>query len=99
MIFDLLAVEGSPVMQLPYTERRRLLDDLALKSPSVQLVPSLDDGEALWHVVCELGLEGVVAKRERDPYRPGERLWVKTKNKTTQRFQEELAGARRRARR
>jgi len=28
-------------------------------------------------------LEGVVAKRERDPYRPGDRGWVKTKNRTT----------------
>jgi hypothetical protein len=26
-------------------------------------------------------LEGVVAKRERGPYRPGERAWVKTKNR------------------
>jgi hypothetical protein len=31
--------------------------------------------------VCQQGLEAVVAKRERDPYRPGERSWVKTKNR------------------
>jgi ATP-dependent DNA ligase len=37
----------------------------------------------------------VVAKRERDPYRPGERGWVKTKNRATARFAEELAGVRR----
>ena len=35
------------------------------------------------------GLEGVVAKRERDPYRPGDREWVKTKNRATARFAEE----------
>jgi ATP-dependent DNA ligase len=43
--------------------------------------------------VCDRGLEGVVAKRLRDPYRPGERGWVKTKNRSTKRFAEELAGA------
>jgi ATP-dependent DNA ligase len=44
------------------------------------------------------GLEGVVAKRERDPYRPGERVWVKTKNRATARFAEERDGVGRRAR-
>jgi hypothetical protein len=33
------------------------------------------------------------AKRLRDPYRPGERTWIKTKDKSTPRFAEELAGA------
>jgi hypothetical protein len=42
--------------------------------------------------VCERGLEGVVAKRLRDPYRPGERVWVKTKNRATARFAEERDG-------
>ena len=42
------------------------------------------------------GLEGVVAKRERDPYRPGERLWVKTKSRATARFAEERDGVGRR---
>ena len=41
-------------------------------------------------------MEGVVAKREREPYGPGARLWVKTKNRATNRFREELAGAQRR---
>jgi ATP-dependent DNA ligase len=41
----------------------------------------------------ERGLEGVAAKRERDRYRPGERLWVKTKNRAAPRFAEELVGA------
>jgi ATP-dependent DNA ligase len=42
--------------------------------------PRFDDGTALWESVCERRLEGVVAKREQDPYRPGERGWVKQKN-------------------
>jgi hypothetical protein len=42
-----------------------------------------DDGAALFDVVQERGLEGVVAKRLGSRYRPGERGWVKTKNRET----------------
>lgn len=38
-----------------------------------------DDGEALWEFVCERRVEEVVAKRDRDHYRPGERAWIKHK--------------------
>jgi ATP-dependent DNA ligase len=78
-----------------------LLDELELDCPGVQTIATFEDGAALFRVMCDRGLEGVVAKRERDPYRPGERGWVKTKNKATARFAQELAGvtsARRRAR-
>jgi ATP-dependent DNA ligase len=53
----------------------------------------------VWDVVVARGMEGVVAKREWERYRPGARLWVKTKNRATARFQEELAGAQRHERR
>jgi ATP-dependent DNA ligase len=54
----------------------------------VRLVATFEDGEALFAAVCERGLEGVVAKRERDRYPPRERVWVKTKNRATARFAE-----------
>jgi bifunctional non-homologous end joining protein LigD len=92
MVFDRLAAEGLPTTTLPYAERRRLLEQLYVEGPHVRLVATFEDGHALFEVVCERGLEGVVAKRTRDAYRPGERLWVKTKNRATRRFQEELAG-------
>jgi bifunctional non-homologous end joining protein LigD len=88
-VFDVLAVEGLPTTMLPYSERRELLEELELENERVRLVATFEDGEALFAAVCERGLEGVVAKRERDPYRPGERQWVKTKNRTTVRFAEE----------
>jgi hypothetical protein len=31
-------------------------------------VSTFDDGEALYQAVCERGLEGIIAKRERDRY-------------------------------
>src|SRR5215218_4488876 len=88
-VFDVLAVEGLPVTSQPYSERRALLEALDLEGPRVRLVATFEDGEALFAAVCERGLEGVVAKRERDRYRPGERQWVKTKNRATPRFAEE----------
>jgi ATP-dependent DNA ligase len=56
------------------------------------LVATFEDGEALFAAVCARGLEGVIAKRERDPYRSGERVWIKKKNKATARFAEERDG-------
>jgi ATP-dependent DNA ligase len=79
-----------------------LLEEIVLdNAPPVLLkvIGSFDDGPALWDVIVARGMEGVVAKREREPHPPGARLWVKTKNRATERFQEELAGATRRHRR
>ena len=87
-VFDVVAVEGLPVTSRPYSERRALLEELDLEGPSVRLVATFEDGAALFAAVCERGLEGVVAKRERDPYRPGARQWVKTKNLETARLAE-----------
>ena len=50
-----------------------------------------DDGEARLELVVERGLEGVVAKRLRDPYRPGQRGWIKVKNRAYWRYPCELA--------
>jgi bifunctional non-homologous end joining protein LigD len=97
-VFDVLAVEGLPTTMQPYSERRALLEELELENQRVQLVATFEDGEALFAAVCQRGLEGVVAKRDRDPYKPGERHWVKTKNRATARFAEERARAGKRAR-
>jgi ATP-dependent DNA ligase len=49
--------------------------------PCWATVPAFDDGEALWAVVTEQRLEGVVAKPLDSPYLPGDRRrWVKTKS-------------------
>jgi bifunctional non-homologous end joining protein LigD len=88
-VFDVLAVEGLVTTVQPYAERRELLEALELEGPYVRLVATFEDGDALFRAVCDRGLEGIVAKRDRDPYRPGEYGWVKTKNRATARFIEE----------
>ena len=100
MAFDLLRIDGRDVMRLPYAERRALLEQLNLNGRSWRTPQAFDDGEALWNAVCEHELEGVVAKRRSARYLPGERGWIKTKNRAYWRYEMEREGvlkARRRA--
>lgn len=93
LAFDVLAVEGVPTLEQPYSERRAILEALDFAGPCWATVPSFDDADALWAVVTAQRLEGVVAKRFRDPYLPGDRrLWVKTKSAAWPRREREREG-------
>ena len=94
-VFDVLAVDGEPTTRLPYRERRRRLERLDLNGSAWQTTHVFEDGEALFEAVWRNGLEGVVAKRLGQPYRPGERGWTKTKNRHYWRYPLEVAAMRR----
>ena len=85
--FDLLELDGEPLLRRSYLERRselaRLLDPPVA---GVLLSPSFDDGAALEQAAREHGLEGVVAKRVASTYQPGRRSpdWRKLKLKQRQ---------------
>jgi hypothetical protein len=87
-IFDVLGCEGGSTMHLPYEERRQLLEALELNGPHWRTTATFDDA-ALFQVMVDRGLEGVLAKRLTDPYVPGGRSWIKTKNRATARFAQE----------
>ena len=93
MAFDLLSVEGELVSSEPYTERRRILEERQLDAPQWRTPEVFDDGAALWEAVCEHELEGVVAKRRSGRYVPGERSWIKVKNRDYWRYEMEREGA------
>jgi ATP-dependent DNA ligase len=80
MIFDLLGIDGTSLVERRYEERRSLLEQLDLQGPYWNVTETFDDGEALYSGVCEMGLEGVVAKRTTSRYGAGVRGWVKVKN-------------------
>lgn len=63
LAFDVLGVDGQPTTHLPWSQRRVLLEGLDLNGPSWFTPDWFDDGEALFQVVVDQGLEGIVAKR------------------------------------
>ncbi|MCC3268893.1 ATP-dependent DNA ligase [Arthrobacter gengyunqii] len=90
MLFDLLWLDGNSLLDLPYTQRREILEsavDPAGEDGHVQVPPALDMSmdEAV-EASKELGLEGVIAKRRTSTYAPGRRSknWIKLKNSFTQ---------------
>ena len=87
MVFDVLWLDGASTMDLPYTERREVLESLSLDHPCWQ-VPRchVGDGAAMLAATRAQGLEGLVAKRRTSVYEPGRRsrAWVKVKAKPRQ---------------
>jgi bifunctional non-homologous end joining protein LigD len=87
LVFDLLALDGEDLLDLPYAERRELLDGLNPTGRRWANTPWFRGGGAgVLEASRENGLEGVVAKRLDSPYRPGVRgpEWRKVKNVRTQ---------------
>jgi bifunctional non-homologous end joining protein LigD len=84
LIFDLLQLDGRPLFERPYAERRGLLDSLELSGPFWQTPPWFggQDFAAVQRVSVDRRMEGVVAKRLDAPYVPGARTdyWRKIKN-------------------
>jgi bifunctional non-homologous end joining protein LigD len=81
-VFDLLELEGEPLVGLPFTERRERLEAiLDRRNKVVQLSEAFEDGSALEAAAVEQGLEGVMAKRADSRYEPGRRSrdWLKVK--------------------
>jgi bifunctional non-homologous end joining protein LigD len=87
MAFDILHLDGRTTLDLPYEDRRRLLEGLELEGPSWRTPPAwYADGASVLAAAAEQGLEGIIAKRRDSPYRPGRRsdTWVKVKHLRTQ---------------
>ena len=80
-VFDLLELDGEPLLGLPLVERRDRLEALLAPSASVQLSGVFDDGDVLLEAAAEQGLEGVMAKRAGSRYQEGGRGrdWLKVK--------------------
>jgi bifunctional non-homologous end joining protein LigD len=88
-VFDVLEVEGEPVIDLPLVERRKRLEQLLDKRKrTVRLSEGFDDGQALYQAAKQQGLEGIMAKRLDSRYLPGKRTrdWLKIKTHGEQEF-------------
>ena len=83
-VFDVLSVDATGTIALPYEQRRELLSGL-VEPAANWLVPAhrIGDGAALVAATAARGLEGVMAKRLGSTYTPGKRTkeWRKIKNR------------------
>jgi len=88
-VFDLLEVEGEPLVDLPLVERRKRLEQLLDKrNKTVRLSETFDDGAALFQAAKEQHLEGIIAKRLDSRHIQGKRTrdWLKIKTHGEQEF-------------
>ncbi|MBV8599143.1 MAG: DNA ligase D [Actinobacteria bacterium] len=88
-VFDVLELDGEPLVKLPLRERRVRLEGLLdRRNRTVRLSESFDDGEALLDAAEEQHLEGIMAKRLDSEYCQGKRtrLWLKVKTHGRQEF-------------
>lgn len=80
--FDLLYLDGRDLRSLPLSERRRLLEPIVGgRAGAIRFSEEVNaDGEEFFRVACEMGLEGIIAKRREKPYHSGRRPeWLKIK--------------------
>jgi bifunctional non-homologous end joining protein LigD len=88
-VFDVLEIDGVPLLDLPLTERRARLEELLdERQTTVQVSAAFDDGEGLYAAALERGLEGVMAKRPDSRYLEGRRSrdWLKLKTHRREEF-------------
>ena len=81
-VFDLLALDGRDLTSLPLLERKNLLKKLLPRRAPLRYSDHiLGKGKAALDAARRKQLEGIIAKKIRSPYRPGERTdeWLKIK--------------------
>jgi ATP-dependent DNA ligase len=82
--FDLLALGDTDLRPLPFTRRRRQLEELLVAAtPPIHLTPATADRSeaARWFKVFEgAGLDGLIAKPVDDPYVEDKRVQLKIKH-------------------
>jgi bifunctional non-homologous end joining protein LigD len=82
LAFDLLWLDGQPLLDLPLVERRARLVEVLVETRDIRLSQVVKGaGTDFFEQVRALELEGIVAKRAASPYRPGIRShdWRKIK--------------------
>lgn len=84
--FDVLAMGGDDLRQLPLHLRKTNLARLLARRPDGMTVAPFERGEIgpeLFLAACRMGLEGLVSKHRDRPYRGGrQKHWVKVKNRS-----------------
>src|SRR5207248_6176317 len=88
-VFDLLALDGADLRDMPLLDRKRRLRALLHKAPDrlVYVEHMKGDSRRIVEHACQLGLEGIVSKQAQSAYRSGRReSWLKSKCELTDNF-------------
>jgi bifunctional non-homologous end joining protein LigD len=89
--FDLLAMDGDDLRNLPLSMRKANLARLLARRPDGIFFSDFEQGEIgpeLFRKACEFGLEGLVSKHRDRPYRGGrQKYWIKVKNRKHHAFE------------
>jgi len=86
VVFDILEKDGTPVTQLPLTERKKILSQSLKEGTNVVISDYIErQGESYFQLTLEKGLEGIVAKKKDSRYEEGIRSgnWLKLKKLKT----------------
>ena len=89
VLFDVLWRGRRSTMDLPYSQRRQMLEELTLSGPSWQITPAhAGEGHAMLEAARQNQLEGLIAKQLNSIYEPGRRSpsWLKIKIIFSQEF-------------
>lgn len=82
--FDIVAMEGDDLRELPLFERKGRLAKILHRRPEGIFVAPFEQGEIgpqLFEAACRMELEGIVSKHRERRYRPRTCDWIKVKNR------------------
>ncbi len=81
MVFDVLYLEGEWLTKKPLIERQKILEKVIFPTDQVQIVQNFPDGDALFEVVEQQQMEGIVYKDLSSSYLIGGKddRWIKRK--------------------
>ncbi|MES2704884.1 MAG: DNA ligase D [Bacteroidota bacterium] len=91
-VFDVLWYDGNDLMNEPLSLRKKLLEDLLPDNGIIRMSRTFDaDAKEFFRLAEQMGLEGIIAKKEGSTYAPGARSkeWLKIK---TEKHQEAVIG-------
>ena len=79
--FDLLHLNGHDLRDMPLEDRREILAGMIEPGGRIQFSEALPgEAKAIYHLVDQAGLEGMISKRKDSKYRSGNSTaWLKTK--------------------
>lgn len=81
IVFDIVMLNDQSLINLPLTERKKILDKTVVDTDSIEKIIFTHNGIALWQEMIKRGMEGVIAKNAFSSYEPGKRsqAWLKIK--------------------